>query len=276
MSPESIDPRLSDAGLADTEGMSDRIRVGAVRAFVLCYRVLIRQIVSAGRLAALGALGAIMIVVGWVIGDSQADLGLSAQTLLLEGATYADGFGLIVIVPIISLVFAAASLGDVRDDGTLVYLWLRPMGRAPLAVAATAASVTVSLPLCVVPTVLGGWLGSGRVAGSADLALGALASAALGTVAYSCLFVLLGLLFRKAVLWGIAYILLWEGLAVGLGDFAARLSLRGYARSMLVHLGDVDLGFAANRIIVAVIVLACVSVASVALAALRLRHINVD
>ena len=87
-------------------------RVGAVRATLLSYRVLIRQVVSAGRLAALGALGAIMIVVGWVAGVAAADRDLGSTDMLRDGAGYADAFGLIVIVPIISLVFAAASLGD--------------------------------------------------------------------------------------------------------------------------------------------------------------------
>ena len=246
---------------------------------MLCYRVLIRQIVSVGRLAALGSLGAIMILVGWVVGNS-ADGGDGNAAALFDGASYADGFGLIVIVPIVSLVFAAASLGDLRDDGTLVYLWLRPIGRAPLAAAAAAASATVSLPLCVVPTVAGGWFATDFVAGSGSVALGALAAAALGTLAYSCLFVLLGLLFRKAVLWGIAYVLLWEGLAVGLGEFAERLSLRGYARALLARIGEVNLGFETYRetyqIVTAVVVLAGVCVVSLALATVRLGRLNVD
>jgi len=252
-----------------------RRRVGAVRATALCYRVLLRQIVSAGRLAALGALGTVMVVVGWVVGNSTNGGAPANAGALFDGASYADGFGLIVIVPIVSLVFAAASLGDVRDDGTLVYLWLRPMGRAPLVVAAAAAAVTVSLPLCVIPTTLGGWFATDFVAESGGVALGALAAAALGTVAYSCLFVLLGLLFRKAVLWGIAYVLLWEGLAVGLGDFAERLSLRGYARSLLSQIADVDLGFTTYGLVTSIIVLASVSVVSLALAAVRLSRLNV-
>ena len=253
-----------------------RGRVGAGRATALCYRVLIRQIVSAGRIAALGALGAIMIIVGWVVGDSSSRGNSSSAGMIFDGASYADGFGLIVIVPIVSLVFAAASLGDARDDGTLVYLWLRPMGRGPLVAAAALASATVSLPLCVVPTMLGGWLATDFVAGSGRVAAGALAAAALGTVAYSCLFVLLGLLFRKAVLWGIAYILLWEGLAVGLGDFAERLSLRGYARSVLSQIADVDLGFTTYGLVTSIVVLASVSVVSLAVAPVQLGRLNVD
>lgn len=251
-------------------------RVGAVRATALCYRVLIRQIVSVGRIAALSVLGAIMIVVGWVVGNSSNSGAGADSGMIYNGANYADGFGLIAIVPIVSLVFAAASLGDARDDGTLVYLWLRPMGRMPLAVAAALAAATVSLPLCVVPTVFGGWLATGFVAGSGQVALGALAAAASGTLAYSCLFVLLGLLFGKAVLWGIAYVLLWEGLAVGLGDFAERLSLRGYARSLLSQIADVDLGFTTYGLATAVVVLAGVSAVSLALATVRLARLNVD
>ncbi len=266
---------MSDAATA-AASVPARRRVGAARATALCYRVLIRQIVSAGRIAALGALGAIMIIVGWVVGNSSNRGNSSSAGMIFDGASYADGFGLIVIVPIVSLVFAAASLGDARDDGTLVYLWLRPMGRAPLVAAAALASATVSLPLCVVPTMLGGWLATDFAAGSGRVAAGALAAAALGTVAYSCLFVLLGLLFRKAVLWGIAYILLWEGLAVGLGDFAERLSLRGYARSLLSQIADVDLGFTSYGVVTAVIVLVAVAAASLALATVRLSRLNVD
>ncbi|WP_419841957.1 ABC transporter permease [Candidatus Poriferisodalis sp.] len=250
--------------------------VGAVRATVLCYRVLLRQIVSAGRLWALGALGAAMILVGWVVGNAAEDGTDGLVDPLLTGASYADGFGLILIVPIVSLVFAAAALGDARDDGTLVYLWLRPIGRAPLALGAACAAVTVALPLCVAPTVAGGWLATDFVAGSGAVALGALAAAALGAVAYSCVFVLLGLLFRKAVLWGIAYVLLWEGLAVGLGDFAERLSLRGYARAVLARIADVDLGFTTYGLVAAIFVLASVSALSLVLATVRLGRLDVD
>ena len=106
--------------------------------------------------------------------------------------------------------------------------------------------------------------------------LGTLAGAVLGTAAYSSLFVLVGLLLKKPIMWGIAYVLLWEGLAVGLGDFAARLSLRGYSRSLLVHIGEVDLGFDAHSTTTAVVVLAAVAVVGLVLATLRLNRMEVD
>ena len=65
--------------------------------------------------------------------------------------------------------------------------------------------------------------------------------------------------------------LLWEGLAVGLGEFAARLSLRGYTRSVLSQVGGIDYGFDAHTTTTALVVLAAVAVAALALAAIRLK-----
>ena len=249
--------------------------VPRLRAAALTYRVLVRQVVTPGKLAALGVLGALMILVGWLVGLAAGVGERGAAGLLRDGASYADGFGLIIIVPIVSLVFGSSVLGETREDGTLVYLWLRPMDRGPVVAGAAAAAVTAALPLTVVPTVVGGWLATDRVAGSADLVWGAAAAAALGTAAYSSLFVLVGLLVRKPIMWGIGYVLLWEGLAVGLGDFAARLSLRGYTRSVLSRVGGVDYGFDAYTTTTALVVLAAVAVAGLALAAVRLNRLEV-
>ena len=244
-------------------------------AAALTYRVLVRQVITPGKVVALGGLGALMILVGWLVGLAGADNGLSAERLLSDGATYADGFGLIILVPIVSLVFGSSVLGEAREDGTLVYLWLRPMNRGPVVLGAAAAAVTAALPLTVIPTVVGGWLAADRVAGSSDLVVGALVAAALGTAAYSSVFVLVGLLLKKPIMWGIGYVLLWEGLAVGLGDFAARLSLRGYSRSLLVRIAEVDLDFDAYTTTTAAVVLAAVSVAGLVLATVRLNRLEV-
>ena len=184
-----------------------RRHVPRLRASLLTYRVLVRQAISPGRLAALGALGALMILVGWLVGLTAGDGDRGTVGMLRDAASYADGFGLIIIVPVVALVFGSSVLGETREDGTLVYLWLRPMDRGPVVAGAAAAAATAALPLTVLPTALGGWLAADRVAGSVDLVWGAAAAAALGTAAYSSLFVLLGLLVRKPIMWGLGYVL---------------------------------------------------------------------
>ncbi|MYB87201.1 MAG: hypothetical protein F4X85_08315, partial [Acidimicrobiaceae bacterium] len=113
-----------------------RRHVPSLRAAALTYQVLVRQVLTPGKIVALGALGALMMLVGWVVGLNAGDGGQSAAELLRDGAGYADGFGLIIIVPIVSLVFGSSVLGETREDGTLVYLWLRPMARAPVVAGA--------------------------------------------------------------------------------------------------------------------------------------------
>ncbi len=251
-----------------------RGHVPSLRVAALTYRVLVRQVLTPGKIVALGALGALMMLVGWLVGLN-AGSDQSAADLLRDGAGYADGFGLIILVPIVSLVFGSSVLGETREDGTLVYLWLRPMGRAPVVAGAAAAAATAALPLTVIPTAAGGFLAADGVSGSGDLALAAAAAAALGTAAYSSLFVLAGLLLKKPIIWGIGYVLLWEGLAVGLGEFAARLSLRGYTRSVLSQVSGIDYGFDAHTTTTAIVVLAAVSVAGLVLAAIRLNRLEV-
>lgn len=52
--------------------------------------------------------------------------------------------------------------------------------------------------------------------------------------------------------------------------------MRGYARSLLSQIADVDLGFTTYGLATAVVVLVCVSAASLVLATVRLARLDVD
>ena len=62
------------------------------------------------------------------------------------------GFGL--VLPVVALVFGGAAIGDLRDDKTLVYLWLRPMDRWPIVVGAALAAATLAAPITLISIVL--------------------------------------------------------------------------------------------------------------------------
>ena len=288
-------------------------RVGPLQAAGLSFSVLARQIVTPGKLIGLGILGLAMVLLAWPIAnavedeatvqfsveddatvqdgvffdasDSYSDeqiteLRRQAESIaneqrITDAANYADLLGLVFIVPIVSMVFATAVLGDPREDGTLVYLWLRPMDRGAVVAGAAGAAAAVSLPVTVIPTVVGAWIVSGGVNGSTDLLVGAVAASLLGTLAYSSLFVLLGLLVRKAIFWGIGFVLLWEGLIAGLGETAARLTLRGYTRSLLANIADVELLTDSYATSTSLLVLIVVSIAALGLATLRLNRMEI-
>ena len=153
---------------------------------------------------------------------------------LEDGVRVVNTFGLSLFVPVVTLVFAAAALGDPNEDGTLVYLYLRPVARWRIAAAALASTLTVALPLAVVPITLAA-LATGA---GGKIVVAAAASCTVATVAYTGLFCWLGLRVRRALVWGLAYILVWEGFVASAGATPARLSVRAYTRSLLSRLAD--------------------------------------
>ena len=240
--------------------------VAPVRAIGLAYRIVLRQLVTRGRIAALFMVGAVVTAVAVAVGTA-GEVSDPVET----GVRLISDLGFTTLVPIVSLVFASAALGDMREDGTLVYLWLRPMDRWPVVVGAWSASITVSLPLTLVPLLVS----SIAVDGGNDL-IGATALAGgVGVLAYSALFVLLGLLLKNSIVWGLGYILIWEGLVAAFGSFAAKLAIRGYTRSILTSMTEIDLDLGDLSLQVGIIVPLVVTGAALALAGARLRTMDV-
>jgi ABC-2 type transport system permease protein len=206
------------------------------------YRLILRSQVTRSRLVALLALATVGVVVGLALGASdQPALVIEQRRLvaghLLTGARFVNTFGLSLLVPVTALVFAAASLGDLDEEGTLVYLWLRPVRRSRIVVAAAAASFSISWPLVVVP--LG--IAAAATRGGSSLVVGTVAAATLGLFAYTGLFCALGLVTKRSLVWGLLYIFIWEGFVATAADSAARLAVRTYCRSVLTGIADVPL-----------------------------------
>jgi len=240
--------------------------VAPARAVSLTYRLLLRQLVTRGRLLALLAVGIAVAGVAWAVGASdEIDDPLEAAVQVISNLGFA------ALVPIVALVFASASLGDAREDGTLVYLWLRPIDRWPVVVGAWLAAITVSLPLTVVPLGVAALLSGGGV----ELLGATTLAAVVGVVAYSALFVLLGLLVKNSIVWGLGYVLVWEGIVAAFGSFAAKLAIRGYTRSILTSITDVDLDLGDLPLAAGVVVPLLAAVAALALGARRLRDMDV-
>jgi ABC-2 type transport system permease protein len=232
----------------------------------LTYGVVFRQLITRGRVAALTLVGAVVAVVAVAVGVSD-----STSDPVETGVRLISDLGFTTLVPIVALVFASAALGDLREDGTLVYLWLRPMDRWPVVVGAWLAAVTVSLPLTLVPLAVS----SIAVDGGTDLVGATLLAGVVGVVAYSALFVLVGLLLKNAIVWGLGYILFWEGIVAAFGSFAARLAIRGYTRSILTAITKVDLELGDLGLVIGIVVPLLAAAVALALAGLRLRSMDI-
>jgi ABC-2 type transport system permease protein len=199
----------------------------------LLYRLMLRAQITRARVLALLALGAVGILVGFAVGAAQAG------DQAFQAARFVNGFGISLLVPVASLVFASSTLGDPNEDGTLVYLWLRPVARWKIVAGAALSSFTVTWPVVTIPLVLAG-LAAG---GGARVVAGTLAGVTVAMVGYIGLFVALGLRVKRALIWGLLYIFIWEGFVATANTTAARLAIRSYGRSTLSAISGHDLGF---------------------------------
>lgn len=229
------------------------------------YRVFLRHQLTWGRAAVIAGLGGFAVLIGLAI-RAGADDPVTAGTEFLNNVAFTT------VVPICALVFASSSLGDTIDDRTLVYLWLTPVARWRMAAAASLASVTVALPLVFVPLVL-----AAAATGAGPALVGGTAVATVvGVVGYAGAFTALGLRFRRALVWGIAYILVWEGFVATASETAAKLSLRAYTASILSQYTGVGLRLGTLTLASAIVVPLLVGVAFTALTGWLLRRVDVD
>ncbi len=242
-----------------------RPSVPPTRVLALTYRVVIRELATRGRVIALSVLALIAPVAGFALGTND-DASIDDAVRLIAG------IGLAGVVPVVALVFAGASIGDLRDDKTLVYLWLRPMDRWPIVVGAALAALTIAAPITLVPllaTALVTGVGGGIVGGT-------MLASAVGLVAYTGIFTMLGVWLKRYIVWGLAYILIWEGFIAQAGAGVARFAIRKYTRSILTEITGVELSIADFSLAVGVVVPLVAAVVALAVAAYRLGRQDID
>lgn len=227
------------------------------------YRLFLRSQLVRGRIIGLGCLGLLAILLGFAVGASS---GAGSR----DGAELVSGYGLALFVPVSVLVFASAVLGDPNEDGTLVYLWLRPVSRWKIILAAVGATLTICVPLVVLPMAI-----AAALAGDSELVAGAVASCTLATVAYAGLFTWLGLRVKRALVWGLAYILIWEGFVARAGATPSRLSVRASTRSILGRISDAPRDFIEVGIGAALAIPLAAAAIALALAVRRLSNQDV-
>ncbi|HVJ82710.1 MAG TPA: ABC transporter permease [Planctomycetia bacterium] len=139
------------------------------------------------------------------------------------------------LLPILSLLYAGAAIGEEKEERTLVYILVRPLslwkvylakaaGIAPLALAAGVGGFAA---LCL----------SGGAAGRAALEL-FVPAVAIATIAYSSLFLLFGALFSRPMVLGVAYAFFAEFLAGNLPGTLKRLSIAFHCRCIMYDAGS--------------------------------------
>lgn len=240
------------------------------RAAQLVTRALLTNVGGRGRLLALGASSAAVLLVAWLIARGVV---INSES---TAVFFVDQVGFAFAVPLYALFTAAPGLLECSNEGSLIYLWLRPISRLSIALGGWWSALAIALPFSLLTT-----LGAVFVFGVGPNILAATAVAAvLATAAYAALFSLLGLLSRFATILGLAYIVVWESVIAGLGGLGRQLSVHFYAASFLAsrvseeqRLQLPTLDYASTW--VATVVLSAFMVVSVSVTAWRLSRMDV-
>jgi ABC-2 type transport system permease protein len=177
------------------------------------------------------------------------------------------------VMPLVALILGTAAIGSEIEDGTAVYLMIKPIARWRIAVAKAlvAAGLTAAL---VIPSIIL----TGLLLGTRDDPMTAIVGFSLaclaGGSAYAVAFMTLSAFTSRALLVGLGYTLIWEGVLAGLLEGTRFLSIRQATLGLAAGLG-VDVPGEPLAPAVSVVVIATVIVGALALASWKLARFEI-
>jgi len=141
----------------------------------------------------------------------------------------ASNFAMGTLLPLMCLLVSTGVIGAEIDDGSIVYMLAKPLKRRVIVFSKLVVALAAVLVFAVLPTMLTVLI-AGDEGGRLSLAYGA--SAALAGIAYTAIFVTLGIVTRNAVVYGLLYALLWETVLGGYVPGIREVSVRQWALSV--------------------------------------------
>ena len=152
---------------------------------------------------------------------------------LASGTLY--GLGLAVLVPLVALIATTGVLAPEIDDGSIAYLLAKPVSRHAIVASKLLVAVGCVLAFAAVPMLVAGLV---LVTDEPGIGVAYAGGTLVGGAAYCALFALLSVLTRHAVVIGLIYLLVWEGLLGGLLDGVRWLSVTRWSAVIIEQVGD--------------------------------------
>jgi len=151
-------------------------------------------------------------------------------------------FGFTVVLPLTALIIGTSVLGAEVDEGSIVHLLATPVPRSVVIWSKYAVAVVLTAAFVAVPELLAGLIATG---GPTKLAVGLFIGALAGSVMYNAIFVMVSVVTTRAIAYGLAYVLVWEGLLGNLVSGARLLSVGQYSLGVangIAHNGTLNAG----------------------------------
>lgn len=195
----------------------------------------VREMARRRRLVSLALINLLPVLVVLAVRIWFPGEGITAQMQL---ASLSHDTIIPFLIPIVAMAVGVSAIGEQVEDGTIVYLWTRPvrrraiyLGRLLAAQAVSALLLSGSLILCFLVMVSEG----PQVISFEFLKLyvQTFLIIGLGTFTYAALFAALGTHFRKPVLPAILFAFGWENLVSNVPARIQELSLRFHLQNLV-------------------------------------------
>lgn len=173
----------------------------------------------------------IIILVGAIMGYAGSWEGDSLQ----GGTDLMDVLILFFIMPVIAMIYGASLIRNEIDDKSITQVITSPLPR-PISYIGYYISLVVTLSIIMVLINSVGWLaffgqqGMGDGAGSILLIMMALG--VIGSIAYSSLFLMSSVIFKRPIYIGLFYAFIWEGFVGSIPGAIGKYTLKHFIRSI--------------------------------------------
>lgn len=212
--------------------------------------ITLRSLLNRRRTLLLALLGILLIVISGLslLGETNPEQQLEVMRTLLSDLAIG------VLLPLVAVIVGSAAIGSELDDGTIVYLLARPVPRWRIVIVKLVVAWVV-VTLLVAPAILvAGLIGQDDPA----LAIGFAVAAVVGALEYTAIFVALSLVTSRALIVGLAYVVIWEGVVAGLFAGTRTFSVRQHVLAIVEPLGggsadgiaEIGLGVAIGAVVV--------------------------
>ncbi len=229
--------------------------------------ITLRALLNRRRTLLLALLGVLMIgIVGlYLLSDPTPEQALEVTRTLLSD------LALGVLLPLVAVIVGTAAIGSELDDGTIVYLLARPVPRWRIVIVKLLVAWVVVTILVAPATLVAGLIGQDDPA----LAIAFAVAAVIGALEYTAIFVALSLITSRALIIGLAYVVVWEGVVAGLFAGTRVISVRQHALAVVEAIGGGDaVGVAEVALEVAIAAVVIITVGAAILAVRRLETVE--
>jgi len=186
-------------------------------------KVTVRQLMGRRRTLLLLLLSALPILLAFAFRSSES-VELDRYT-----RTSYNAITVTILMPLVAILFGAGAFGSEIDDGTVVYLLAKPLGRVWIVLAKAVSASVLAVLLTGVSTAVAGFIALNSLADAAKIVESMVLGVIVGSVCYAVLFLAVSLFTRRALVIGIGYMLIWEGALSSLLSGIANFSIRQYS-----------------------------------------------